>query len=576
MLMGEEIGAAEGLEKSTKTILDFLSNTNNDLLICADQYWPSVAMGIGIFRNAMFDLAKRKVQSRFITEITADNLHYCKDLMTIAEVRHLAGLRGNFAASQNEYIASATMKSLKLLPQVIYSNSKAIVEQHHFFFENLWNKAIPAKDKIDDIEKGISPEFVEVIKNPFEIQDVYLNLLKLSKSEIMLVLATTTAFIRERNMGLIQALENALSNNIKIRIITPIGNNVESEINGLRKGGNGVEFRHVEPSFDARINILVVDKKSSLIVELKDDAKQDFIEAVGSAIYSTSKPKVLSFVTIFECLWKQTDLYEKLKETDYLKEQYIKKLQHTDKIKDEFINVAAHELRTPTQSILTYASLLKYGVNKHEYVEAIERNAQRLDTLIKNILDVTKIEGNKMVLHKEDFILNDLLSLILEDYKAQLEKPPFLSKKIQLIYTFSNDEGKGQDIFAYGDKGRIAQVISNLLDNAIKFTEDEGTINVILKTTREGPEDKDFQADITIKDTGSGISEEIVPYLFTKFSTKSFQGTGLGLYISKNIVESHGGRMWAQNNKDGKGATFSFSIPISNIGPLQKHQGRGF
>ena len=396
----EGIGTAEGLEKATKIILNVLNNSTHSLLICADHYWPSVAIGIEVFRKEMFDLKKRNVKCRFITEVTKENIAFCKELLKIAAVHHLPGLKGNFAVNENEYIASATMKNLQLLSQVVYSNSKAVVEQHNFFFENLWDKSISALEKIDEIEKGIVPEIVDVIKNPFEIKSIYSDVLKSSVTEIMLILTTSTVFLREENDGIMPYLIDAANRNVKIRIITPSFSNVENEIDNLSQKDN-IEVRRIESPFDARLNILVVDEKYSLIVELKNDTQQNFTEAVGSAIYSTSQPNVISFVTIFETLWKQTELYEKLKDADNLKEEYIKKLRLADKAKDEFVNIAAHELRTPTQSILTFANLLKYDINKNESIEAIYRNAKRLNVLIKNILDVTKIESNKLVLHEE-------------------------------------------------------------------------------------------------------------------------------------------------------------------------------
>jgi len=556
----EEIGTAEGLEESTKTILNILNNSRNSLLICADQYWPSVAIGIEVFNKGMFDLKKRNVKCRFITEVTKENLAFCKELLKIAEVHHLPGLKGNFAVNENEYIASATMENLQLLSQVVYSNSKAVVEQHHFFFENLWDKSISATEKIDEIEKGIVPEIIDVIKNPFEIRDIYFDVLKSSTSEIMLILTTSTVFMREENDGIMQSLIDSSNKNIKIRIITPTFTPSENEIDNLSQNKN-IEVRRIESPFDARINILVVDRKYSLIVELKNDTKQKFTEAVGSAVYSTSKPKVISFVTIFETLWKQTELYEKLKDADKIKEEYIRKLRLADKAKDEFVNVAAHELRTPTQSILTFANLLKYDINKNESIEAIHRNARRLNVLIKNILDVTRIESNKLLLHQENFNLNDLLTTVIKDYTRQLKKPSSHKRHIKLHYTLQN-EIRGPDALVHADKERIVQVISNLLDNAIKFIEKDGLIKITLRTSKGDGSNGYGYAEIIIKDTGSGISKEILPYLFTKFSTRSFQGTGLGLYISKNIIVSHGGTMSAGNNRDGKGATFSFRIPL--------------
>lgn len=216
---------------------------------------------------------------------------------------------------------------------------------------------------------------------------------------------------------------------------------------------------------------------------------------------------------------------------------------------------------------MTFISLLQYGINKEEAIEAIQRNARRLNTLIKNILDVTKIEGNKLILYKEKFNLNDLLILILDDYKEHLKKPPHHSKGIKLLYELHNQTNKDTAALVYADKERITQVITNLLDNAIKFSQDNGIIKIILKIMDESLEGKSGQIDISIKNTGIGISEEIMPRLFKKFSTKSFQGTGLGLYISRSIIESHGGQIFAENNKNGKGATFLFNIPLvkSNV-----------
>ncbi len=566
----EGIGTAEGLEESTKTILNVLNNSKNSLLICADQYWPSVAIGIEVFNEGMFDLKKRNVKCRFITEITKENITFCKELLKIASVHHLPGLKGNFAVNENEYIASATMKNLQLLSQVVYSNSKAVVEQHNFFFENLWDKSISAIEKIDEIERGIIPEIVNVIKNPFEIKNIYFDVLKSSLTEIMLILTTSTVFMREENDGIMQSLIDASNRNVKIRIITPSFSNAKNEIDNISQK-NKIEVRRIESPFDARINILVVDGKYSLIVELKNDTKKKFTEAVGSAIYSTSQPNVVSFVTIFETLWKQTELYEKLKDADNLKEEYIKKLRLADKAKDEFVNIAAHELRTPTQSILTFANLLKYDINKNESIEAIYRNAKRLNVLIKNILDVTKIESNKLVLHQENFNLNDLLTTVIKDYTRQLKKPTY-KRHIKLYYTLQN-EILGPDALIHADKERIIQVISNLLDNAIKFIERDGLIRITLKISKGDSPYAYGYTEIIIKDTGSGISEEIFPHLFSKFSTRSFQGTGLGLYISKNIIESHGGSMWAENNKDGKGATFSFRIPLIKTDLIQNSSG---
>ena len=184
-------------------------------------------------------------------------------------------------------------------------------------------------------------------------------------------------------------------------------------------------------------------------------------------------------------------------------------------------------------------------------LDAAIRNAKRLRRLTENILDITKIEGRSLQLEKEQFNLYDVILNVVQDYKSQQIENPSLNIKV-----FSNEPNK--EIVINADKSRIAQVISNLLSNAIKFTK-QGTVLI----TVEKRDNK--EVIVSIKDTGLGLDPEILPRLFSKFASKSFKGTGLGLFISKSIVEAHGGKVWAENNNDGKGATFYFSLPIASI-----------
>jgi signal transduction histidine kinase len=255
---------------------------------------------------------------------------------------------------------------------------------------------------------------------------------------------------------------------------------------------------------------------------------------------------------------------EELKEKEIHLIEANKKLQLLDKLKNDFINIAAHELRTPTQAILTFADLLPSYPDKKEIIETIQRNARRLKRLIRDILDVTKIESQKLVLRKEIFNVTDLVYSIIEEYREQIKKSP-LSKNIKFYFLFPNEK----DLFVYADKERITQVISNLLDNSIKFIEDEGSIYISIKKISRSERikyitdlNREDQVIISIRDTGTGILEEIYPKLFTKFATKSITGTGLGLYISKSIIEAHGGQIWAENNDKDKGAKFSLKLPL--------------
>jgi signal transduction histidine kinase len=232
-------------------------------------------------------------------------------------------------------------------------------------------------------------------------------------------------------------------------------------------------------------------------------------------------------------------------------------LRKIDKTQKEFINTAAHELRTPIMPILGEAEYIEHQFNdrkrkvvvENEQIALIIRNAKRLERLASDILDVSKIESQSLKLNKERFNLNNVLFDTIQDIRNRLANDDNgLDRSVKVYY-------KPTDIIVEADKGRITQVVSNLLNNAVKFTE-EGVISV-------SAEKKVDQVIVSISDTGQGIASEISPRLFSKFTTKSETGTGLGLFISKSIVEAHGGKIWAQNNRDGKGATFSFSIPLT-------------
>jgi len=244
------------------------------------------------------------------------------------------------------------------------------------------------------------------------------------------------------------------------------------------------------------------------------------------------------------------------------------KLKESDRMKDEFVNIAAHELRTPIQPILGLSEILRPKVNKEdsEYVDVIVRNAKRLQRLTEEILDVTKIESQSLKLRKEEFNLNDVITNSINDMLMNRDPEYSKEKKPKILYD-------PKDILLKADRIRIAQVLSNLLSNAIKFTPG-GTISVVSDLNgKNGKYDNNnnnnnnhnSEAIISIKDNGQGIDPDMLPKLFCKFATKSFAGTGLGLFICKSIIEAHGGSIWAQNNSDGNGATFTFTLPLHKI-----------
>src|SRR5919197_4206629 len=472
---------------------------------------------------------------------------------------------------------------MQSVQQLIYSNVKDLVQQQKYVFESLWSKAIPAEQRIREIEEGAILGKTEIIQSPKNIQQLFINMVKSAKHEVLLVLPSINSFLREERIGIIELLKQAAvategSNSINVRILTPTNYTIEKKLQEIVVGGKQEEQEQKKKSFDIRhidvesyeeeaieykeaaekitvttVTIVVVDRKESLVIEKKDDLKEDFIEAVGIATYSNSKPTVLSYISIFESLWSQVKLYEKLKVHD--------------KMQKEFINIASHEMKTPTQAILGYSDLVqKHPEKREEMLNAISRNAKRLQKLTNDILDVTRIESQSLNLNKENFDLTDLILDIVEGYKNEIEKD---RENVKLLYNHKPRNHDFLSVSVEADRGRIAQVISNLFSNAIKFTSKRGgVVSVSTEIKYNDNNNNNQEVMVSVKDNGEGIHPEMLPRLFTKFATKSFTGTGLGLFISKSIIEAHGGKMWAKNNSDDLdngekgGATFAFTLPL--------------
>jgi signal transduction histidine kinase len=319
------------------------------------------------------------------------------------------------------------------------------------------------------------------------------------------------------------------------------------------------------------------------------------------ALFLAGPTGASAILIIFLLLWNSSLGKEVKKRTRELQESNRllgvtnEQLMERDRMQNEFINIAAHEMRTPIQPILglsdiilqrilniakqlqrkeeevvyeqlrdsssvptrpnsIFRSSLSLSVEKLiPMVEIINRNAKRLEKLTNNLLDVTRFENNKSLdLSKEQFDIDSVIRDCIIDASQHIGK-----KNIKFSYTPADDSQ--QVIIIKADRTRIAQVLMNLLDNSINFSQ-EGIISVT--TTAIDPDAKSIT--VSVKDAGSGINPDIISRLFSKFATASEKGTGLGLYISKKIIEAHGGKIWAENNKDGKGATFSFTLPLTS------------
>jgi len=543
--------------------------TSTEFLVC------SKAGGIRLVYNNYFGLYEKIMQEyskgkhkgvRLVTSIDRDSVDIVQKFLTIGvHVKHVKNMPPiDFAVSDKEMVASIEKTGIgQAIKNLLVSTEQPYIDHFTSIFNELWKGGVDAKDRIKAIEEGIDTEGIEIIQNPAEIQKMIFDLLKSAQDEILVMFSSANAFHRQEYLGATQFIKEAANERgVKVRILTPQDDSIvetaqrwmdqqsqQNEEQQLPKQ-HKINIRFIEPYLQTKVSLLIVDRKFSLAVELKDDATQKPYEAMGLATYSNSKPTVLSYVSIFENLWRQNELYQQVKEAN-------EQLEIHDKMQQEFINIAAHELKTPIQPILSLSEVVlshTKDIQQAKLLEIISRNARRLHRLTEDLLDVTRIESKSLHLRKQRFNLIEMINSAIADSRNQIKKEYKDNIKLESVFN--------GDIFIEADRDRIYQVTLNLLNNAIKFTK-EGTIVISAAAVQE--KNGHNHVVVSVRDTGQGIDNEILPRLFTKFATKSEAGgTGLGLFISKSIIQAHSGRIWAENNAGGKGAEFSFSLPIVN------------
>jgi signal transduction histidine kinase len=538
----------------------------------------------------------------------------------------------------------------------VYGNEfQHFLGDEQYISDPFWDRVVPKENEIKEIRanevgkqkmvidnsvdgtksnKTINkPEIISLLKDSFQIQQLINHLIGSAKDDISLAIPTTATDIFFHPQGqassfscsvFFQQIKDVATANKKldVKILSNAGGSKdEVEKNNEQREEEGetilsslkqeempnIHVKYIEQDYSSlneNMVILVVDRKSSLAIELEENREMERTTSITEttsttetnshkiiklATYSNNKSTVLSYVSIFESLWKEIELNERITEL-------LEEIRRRENIEKDFIFMAAHELRTPIQPVLGLAQILQSKKNfdtkeQEELLSVIIRNARRLNILTENLLDLTKIENKALKLEKENFNLSDLVFEAISDAKSQLsstqitinvenDNSSIIDMQCGDTTDITNSKGTnnsaGQNAFLVeADKTRIMQVIYNLLTNAIKFTK-RGTIRISLKIKkiddkREREKGKlkgegmgemaKEEIIVSFKDSGTGIDSEIISRLFEKFVTKSDRGTGLGLFISRNIIEAHGGDMWAENNPEGKGATFTFSLP---------------
>ena len=435
----------------------------------------------------------------------------------------------------------------KRLNHAYGKNLKNFMGTTQFISDPFWDKTIPTEQEINEINQEVSKPDIRVINNPEEALKRADQLIKNAKNEILLLFSSANALhrrlVRADSLDMIRELVQT-HKEIKIRVLTPFDEKISDLVNYLKESLN-IDVKFLAEPLQLKVTIVVVDRSYSLAVELVNDDVYNSIDAMGLSTYSNSKSTVLYYVSIFESLWKQADIYKKA-------EELYEQLKYKNETQKQFLNIAAHELRNPIQPILGLAEVMLSNKNlnviqQEELLRIIINNAKKLHFLTNNLLDVARIDENLFSLELQQFDIVELANEVIKEVRNQIT-----NKKIKIDLQ-SNEKS----LNVIGDKIRLNQVFLNLINNSIKYT-DEGDILVSIKRDSNN----DTMALVQIKDTGLGIQENVKQKLFSKFTKGTKVGTGLGLFICKNIVESHGGKIWAENNTD-KGATFSFTVPTS-------------
>ena len=268
-------------------------------LIIVDSAGPSAMVSAQYLWDAVVEVKKKGVKIRFITEITNDNLSSCKTMMTISELRHLEGVKGNFGIVDSLHYGGASAAPPS---PWIHSTVKSFIEQQQYFFDMLWGKAIPAKTRIKEIEEGLKREFIETIQDPKEIQDLIAKVINSAIEEIDIVVSTSNTFKRYDREGIIKLLIRKADEGIKVRILLDQKPDIQQSIKRLIIHPQ-ITIKNLDKSVQTKVTTIVADNELSLVIELKDDAKQNSNEAIGLATYSNSDSTVLSYASIFETIW---------------------------------------------------------------------------------------------------------------------------------------------------------------------------------------------------------------------------------------------------------------------------------
>jgi Histidine kinase-, DNA gyrase B-, and HSP90-like ATPase len=547
--------------------LQFFSKARQHIDTCMDHTRPSLAIAIESIKNSFVDAKSRGVKLRYITEITDANISYCRELMSIVdEVRHLDGIKGNFMVSEIEYLAPATShEETKLASLVIYSSVREIVEHQQYVFETLWNKSMSADKRIRELKEGLTIHYqTKVIEDPDEVVKAIGR--QIANSNELFACLTSGGMEYSYN-HFFEIRKKLLEKQKKgeHKGFRYISNVTQDNVNLVKVFLDaGIPVRHIKNL--PPMSFGVSDKEIAATIEKMEGGKM-----VQSLLLSNEPAYIDHFYSIFEDLWaKGIDAEDRIKEihegmdlTDIEiiqnpREGIERAWNYAKKSKHEILSIFATPNAFRRQIRLGLLQLLK---------EATENRGVQVKLLIladENMTDT--INQAAKVCPKVDFRVAE------ENMQTRITIVLIDMEKCMIIEL--RDDTKDNSYYAaglttYSNSKSIISSYASIFESLWKQNEVYEQLK-IHDNTKAGtvtvaavPNDNEIVVSIT--DTGVGIDSQILPRLFTKFATKSTTGTGLGLFISKSIIDAHSGKIWGRNNcPPGKGATFGFSLPVHN------------
>ena len=612
---------------NTKTRLDILGDYRNFEVLSPD--YKSLMLP---FESK--DNITNEIRCRYIIEVTEENMGYCKAVMKIFDLHHLENLKLNFIIDDNKYsfISATNIKSNldgDKDVSIIHNSTSEIVKFQKKIFDILWQNSIPADEKIRELEKekgkSLEPSsyvledtslaavthlnkddngnIFQITRDYNRIKPLLVSGINNAKSEILLTVGSLSHFRYFLKIGLHEGLKCAIERGVRIIILYPEGEKSDMTRKDIANlVSTTVENVHLSGVSGSIGTVMIVDNAKIIVIYTEKGNKTTKNDILG--VYSNNKSIVSNFGSLFDTLLNEKEILNYAVQTKIQLESSNKQLKESNQklkinseIQQEFVNLAAHELRTPTQAILGYLEMAKASGNKEvsnlNYLNSIERNADRLSRLVEDLLDVSKIESNNILLYKEKTDLKNLIETVIKDFEIDLQKrweenkgknDKNNLKNIEISSSWNTNERINRlPVFEVMiDSSKIIQVLSNLINNSLhsidsdKSNSNPDGNNVRINVTKivnnnvgqsdsnnNHPDQSENEIMITIKDTGKGIDQGLFPRLFEKFATNSPSGTGLGLYITKAIIKAHGGRIWAENSINEKGATLRFTLPLT-------------